>query len=109
MASTAGDLIAIGFGSGVSLVVTKRFATRGAPTGQWISPPDALRSRPTLQSGRLLFAVGAVMALVYALSHAAATTLLSHVRTVFNETMPGQYSVGRRFDVAALALASVTT
>lgn len=49
------------------------------------------------------------MALVYALSHAAATTLLSHVRTVFNETMPGQYSVGRRFDVAALALASVTT
>lgn len=65
--------------------------------------------RPTLQSGRLLCAVGACVALVYALSHAAATTLLSPVRTVFNETMPGQYTVGRRFDVAADALASVTT
>lgn len=80
-----------------------------APIGQWISAPDALQGRPTLQSGHLLFAVGACVALVYALTHAAATTLLSPVRTVFNEAMPGQYTVDRHFDVAADALASITT
>ncbi|PWN25044.1 hypothetical protein BDZ90DRAFT_234269 [Jaminaea rosea] len=107
LASVLGGLIAIGFGAGLGAVLTKRFSARGAEAGQWLLAPEALRGRPTWRAGPLLLCVSIIVAMVYALSHAAATTLLAPVRTVFNETWAGQYSVGRRFDVALTSLASV--
>ncbi|PWN24328.1 hypothetical protein BDZ90DRAFT_126720 [Jaminaea rosea] len=107
LASVIGGLIAIGFGAGLGAVLTKRFSARGAEAGQWLLAPEALRGRPTWRAGPLLLCVSIIVAMVYALSHAAATTLLAPVRTVFNETWAGQYSVGRRFDVALTSLSSV--
>lgn len=62
-----------------------------------------------MDASKAYVACSPCVALVYALSHAAATTLLSPVRTVFNETMPGQYTVDRHFDIAAYALANTTS
>lgn len=107
LASVVGGLIAIGFGTGSGAVFTKCFPARGAEAGQWLLGPEVLQGRPTWRAGPLLVCVSIIVAMIYALSHTAATTLLALVRTVLNETWAGQHSVGRRFDVALTSLANV--
>lgn len=108
LASVCGGLIAAGAASAFGAFFTRRLAKRGAPVREWIHAPDSLRGRPSFSAGPMLFALGIAVAVVYSMSHAAATTLLAPVRTIFNQTLPGVYTVGTRFDVSAQAMDTVT-